>query len=428
MKKTLSIIALGLLALPGQGFAADNGVLERQIQELIEQNRILQERVLNLENVVGDQHQKHPAKGLAKKPSGPAVDSLSQRLSQVEQLLEAEISAPPAEQLKKSQEIGVLDHVEFSGIVEVEAGASESYDHSPSSDLSLATVQLGMDVHITEWSHAHLVVLYEEGEENDHLAIDEGTITLGNREKFPVGLTMGKKYLPFGLFLTSMVTDPLTLSLGEIGETAVEVGFQAAGLYGSAYLFNGDLGERHEDDKIDSYGAHVGFAQKIGDLSYEIGVDWLSNIADTDGIGDYLSDVVLDDTVEEYVPGLGGHLLMAYGPVSFFAEYIGALASFDPLEMAFDAAGARPRAWGVEMGYSTEIRGRETHFAVGYQGTAEALALELPESRYLAAVRMTILENTSLALEYVHDEDYDSKEGGSGDNGTAATLQLAVEF
>lgn len=428
MKKTLSIIALGLLAVPGQVCATDNAALEKQMQQLIEQNRILQERVLRLENMVGQGHQPHPDAGLAKKPTGPAVDSLSQRLTQVEQLLEGKKGGESAPQAEKSLGSEILEYVEFSGLVEVEATSSESYDHQETSDLTLATVELGMEVHITDWSHAQLVLLYEEGEESGHLVVDEGTITLGNRDKFPLGLTVGKKYLPFGSYLTSMVSDPLALELGEIGDTVAQVGFQAAGLYGTAYVFNGHINERGEDDKIDSYGANIGLAQKFGEFSYDLGMDWLNNIADTDGIGDYLTEVVADEAVIEYVQGFASHILMAYGPVSFFAEYVGALASFDRTEMTFANEAARPEAWGVEVGYNTEIMGRETLFTLGCQGSAEALALGLPEARYLASVRWNIVGNTSLALEYLHDEDYDNNKGGTGDNSNTATMQLAVEF
>jgi hypothetical protein len=39
-----------------------------------------------------------------------------------------------------------------------------------------------------------------------------------------------------------------------------------------------------------------------------------------------------------------------------------------------------------------------------------------------------ILDNTSLALEYLSDEDYSGNDGGTGNDADAATLQLAVEF
>lgn len=65
---------------------------------------------------------------------------------------------------------------------------------------------------------------------------------------------------------------------------------------------------------------------------------------------------------------------------------------------------------------------------VAWQGTKEALALELPETRVLAAISVEIFENTALSLEYAHDEDYSTSEGGSGDDADTFTLQLATSF
>lgn len=440
MKKTLSIMTLGLLTLPGQGWAVDNATLEKQIQQLVEQNRLLQERVLNLESQVGCQvplyaqpQAQQVEKGLAKPPSGPAVDSITERLRQVERILQTESVSKPQPETEEVEDCllpGAKDYARLSGLVEVEIGSTEDYQHAESSDISLVTVEFGLEVDVTSWSHVQMVLLYEEGAVNEHIKVNEGIITLGNREKFPAALIVGKKYLPFGSYLTSMVSDPLAMQLAETVDSVAQIGFQADGLYGSAYIFNGDINEAGEDDKIDNYGLNVGYAHKIGNLSFDLGVDWLNNIGDTDGLGDYLSDVVADDEIAEYVPGFASHILMAYGPMSFFAEYVGALASFDKNEISFglDVEAARPQAWGVEVGYSTEVMGKETLFSVGYQGTDEALVLDLPEARYLASVRMTLMEKTSLALEYRHDEDYGINEGGTGDNGKAATMQLAVEF
>ncbi len=80
------------------------------------------------------------------------------------------------------------------------------------------------------------------------------------------------------------------------------------------------------------------------------------------------------------------------------------------------------------MGYTFEIAGHETVVALAYQGSDEALALELPEERYLGTIGVGLIDGLSLALEYAHDEDYDEKDGGTGDNADTVTLQLALEF
>jgi len=74
------------------------------------------------------------------------------------------------------------------------------------------------------------------------------------------------------------------------------------------------------------------------------------------------------------------------------------------------------------------LAGKETTLAIGYQGTDEALALELPETRLMGSVAMEIFDSTSLAFEWTHDEDYDESDGGTGEDTDIATIQLGVEF
>jgi hypothetical protein len=96
--------------------------------------------------------------------------------------------------------------------------------------------------------------------------------------------------------------------------------------------------------------------------------------------------------------------------------------------MAFAGSGAEPEAWSLEAGLTFDLLDRETIFSLAWQGTDEARDLELPENRFGAAFRMFFLQNTSLALEYLHDEDYDISDGGTGNDADSATMQVAVEF
>jgi hypothetical protein len=65
---------------------------------------------------------------------------------------------------------------------------------------------------------------------------------------------------------------------------------------------------------------------------------------------------------------------------------------------------------------------------VAYQGTDEALVLELPEERYMGTISVGLVDGLSLALEYAHDEDYGKSDGGTGDEADTITVQLALEF
>ena len=102
--------------------------------------------------------------------------------------------------------------------------------------------------------------------------------------------------------------------------------------------------------------------------------------------------------------------------------------AFGPGELAFNGQGAKPVAWNAETTYTTEISGREVTMVVTAQGTEEALTLNLPETRYGSAVTVEVLSNAAVTAEYLHDEDYGTGDGGTGNDSSTATLKLAVEF
>lgn len=320
----------------------------------------------------------------------------------------------------------LADRLEFSALVEIEAFAGKDFSGAKTSDVSLATVELGLDAKITEVVSAHVLALYEEGEEDDHLIIDEGTITLGNAEKSPFHLTVGKMYVPFGSFASAMVSDPLTLELAETRDTALLAGFADAGWYGSLYTFNGEVDETGGDDTMKTFGANLGYKLEEGEWQFDLGAGWLNNLGNSNTMRDYLATT--STTVDDFTEALALHANLQYGGWSILTEYIAALDSFQPGEMDFAGRGAKPEAWQLELAYTTEVAEREVTLALGYQRTDEAVALGLPEHRYLASIGIGIFDKTTLALEYRHDQDYDIAQGGTDENAHQVVAQLAVEF
>ncbi|MFC1845133.1 LbtU family siderophore porin [Thermodesulfobacteriota bacterium] len=318
----------------------------------------------------------------------------------------------------------INERVSLSGTVELEAASSEDYDGNDTSDIALATVELGVDVELNEWVNAHLLLLWEE-DDTEPMDLDEGSVTLGNLEKFPLYLTAGKMYVPFGAFESNMISDPLTLELGENRESAAQIGFEAAGFYGSFYAFNSDINETGDDDAIKSFGADAGYGLENDTMSLDLGVGWINNLASSESLTDHIG---AGAAIQDYPAGLTAHLTLGYGPFMLIGEYLGALDAFQAGELDFNGTGAEPSAWNLEAALTWEIKGRETTFAVGYQKTDEALALGLPEERLIASIGVGIMDYTSLAVEYLSDEDYSGDDGGTGNDAKAATMKLAVEF
>lgn len=320
----------------------------------------------------------------------------------------------------------INDHVDLSALVEVEANSNRAFDKSKSSDISLATVEIGLEGRVSPWSAAHILLKYEEGEEDDHVFIDEGTISLGNMEKFPLMLQAGKMYVPFGAYNSAMISDPLTLEIGETNDTAIQLVTEVAAFQAGAFVFNGNTDETGAHDRIKTFGAHVGYTLSSETFNLETGLDWLSNIADSNGLADHISTT--SGTVADTVSGLAAHATMEIAGFTVTGEYVAALDGFAVGEVYFRGKGAKPKAYNLEAAYTMEIIGKATTLALGYQTTDEALDLGLPESRITAAANMEILPYTSLALEFCHNEDYAISDGGSGEDGQTITMQLALAF
>lgn len=323
--------------------------------------------------------------------------------------------------LVMAEESEGITGVTLSGGVQVEAQYNRDYNEVETSDFVVDEMTLGIEAQVHPYAKAQITFLYEEGA--TPLEADEAYLTLGNEELSPIYLSVGQLYVPFGNFESHMVSDPLTLELAETREKAVQLGIDAGGFYGSVYLFNGD-NQDDSEDKIDHYGANLGFANETDSISYDVGVDYINDIGDTGGLSWLLEGV--DDY--DYVDGLGAHIVLNFGVVSLMGEYITALDEFKANQIAFNEQAAQPKAWNAEAGLTFDIAGKETTFAVGYQMTEEALALELPETRILGVISTAINDNTTVSLEYAVDEDYSENDGGTGQDAKSAILQLAVQF
>lgn len=286
--------------------------------------------------------------------------------------------------------------LEIGGVVEVEATSAED-----TSDIAVATVELGLAALVNEKVSAEVVLLHEEDETD--FSVDTATISLALSDK--LGLTAGQTYVPFGVFGTHMISDPLTLELGETNVTAVQADYKAGPLSTSLYAFNGVNAE----EEIDNWGVNLAYA----DDHFLAALGYIANIGD--------SDTIAAETIDSKVPGMSISAGVSARGLSLFGEYITALDEFQPGDGNVDyqfTTKVQPSAANLELAYAMGA----TTFAVGMQTTDEAEALGLPETRALAVISHQLMENTRVALEWAQDEDY------AGESSDTVTVQLAVQF
>jgi len=321
---------------------------------------------------------------------------------------------------------------EISGLLEAEYGSGDDFDGNSSSDIVLATVELSIDSEISEWFSGHIVLLHEE--DDTPLEVDQGFITYGNPFLSAFSINIGQQYVPFGVFETNLISDPLTLEIGETRESAIIFSYDGD-LYASFYMFNGDMNEAGGDNSVDTMGFNLGYNYEGESLNFDVGFSYISNIKDTDGLSGaimgYREGVnettgvevfAAPEEVNEYVAGFGAHLVLGWGSFTFISEVIAAMDNFAVDELT--TAERKPSATNLELAYSiTDDFG----IAFAMQNSVD-MAGYLPESRMLLGVSYALDESTNLGFEYASDSDYGSSDGGTGNSASTMTIQLATQF
>ncbi len=312
------------------------------------------------------------------------------------------------------------EKIKLSGTIEIEAGfESNDIDDEDTSDITLATAEIGIEGKPVDWLTGFALLSWEDDDEK--VIFDEAHITLGATDAIPYYLQVGKFYMPIGVFETNMISDPLTQEFAEVVDTGAQVGFEMEGFRGSVYAFNGETDEADEDDKIGCFGASVGYAVETDAFTFSAGADWINSILESDAMNEYVTDT---GDLKDYVAGFGLNAMAGFGPMVFIIEY---LAATDDIEFTNGEKHEAPSVWAIEAGYTVELSGKETTFALAYQATDDAEEI-LPESKILTSVGVGITDALSVALEYSKAEDYSVSEGGSGKDIDTVTMQLALEF
>jgi len=343
--------------------------------------------------------------------AGGNPGSVEERLQALEES-QAELYHTLAEKKAAGLATRLTDRITISGLIEVEA-AAESLDFADgssdsASDLALATAQLGFGVKLTEEVRGNISFLFEE--DATDLEVDEAAIDI---DYAPLFARFGRLYVPFGVFHSHFISDPLTLELGETRETALLLGYGRELFSLSAFAFNGDAERIGEEDHIRDWGASLVLTPAEG---VELGGSYLSDLADSDAglVGEY----------RRRVGGWSAFATVERGPFGASAEVLGATKKFDAadLDADGDGRGDRPLAWNLEVSWALL---ENVEVAARYEGSEEFAGQ--PERQYGADVSWSPWEQTTLSLEYLRGE-FDRDFGDGLDRRDLVTAQLAFEF
>ena len=341
----------------------------------------------------------------------------------------------------------VADSMTIGGVIEVVSSQTDSdgWTGEKAGDIVLDTFELGIEASATEWVSGSILFLYEDAGD-DNLLVDEAYVTIGNADETPWYVSAGRLYVPFGNFSSNMISDPATLTLAETREDVVQLGFDTeVGFYGSAYLFNGDAEKAKsnyaavDNNTIDNYGLNLGYVMENDDLSLDLGIGYINNIATSDTLQDAVDGNTLcagNACIKDYVAGMSLYAVASFGQFNLIGEYVSAMDEFEANEISgISADELKPAAWNIEAAYHFALAGKDATVALGYQKTRDlyldAETTDLFEKAWLASLSVAIYENTTLAAEWRHAEAYNEVEAAVGadyEDEDLLQLKLSYEF
>ncbi|MDE0058452.1 MAG: LbtU family siderophore porin [Defluviicoccus sp.] len=352
------------------------------------------------------------------------IAELEKRLSkQDEVIVEKDREIARLSEQGAASEDAWFDKVEVSGAVEVEAAREKNYEGESSNGLHAATVDVAVAARVNAWTAADVALTMDDV---GKIEVDEAILTLAPPDR-AVALIAGRQVVPFGVYESNMVSDPLTLGLGETADDAIQLALNADLVSAAAFLFKGEIkrgAEGGEDGRIENFGVSAGYAMERDGMSLALGLSWINDLGESGAFDD------VEARGRDEIAGGAASVVANFSGMQVIAEYVTAMDNFAVSELRFkdESKGARPSAWLMEAAYGFELGDKPTTAALGYQGTDEAVGLGLPKTRFLVGLSVELAESLSLSFEWARDNDYGTADGGTGKTANKATALLAAEF
>ncbi|MEB4591574.1 LbtU family siderophore porin [Candidatus Thiothrix sp. Deng01] len=310
----------------------------------------------------------------------------------------------------------VSEQLEITGTIELEYGASRG-DSGNEYGTALATGALGATIKPNDKFDITTTMLYEEDLHGvaTPMGTDEAFVAWHALPDAKLDIHAGRQYLPFGSFDTAMVSDPLTLELGETRLNRVlKASTQNGAIHAAGYVFAGEATEPGSDDQ---QGTGFGLRADYATEQMSAGVDYLSNLAESDGLDGKNNSV-------DKIPAISLHGSAQLGRFKLIGEHLTAIKSFQPGDVLDEdgnslTVAAKPSATHLEANYDLH---NDRTVALAWNQTKEAEEIGLAKEYYGATYRQPIYKGISGALELIQSKQY------TGEQDKALTAQIAYEF
>lgn len=277
------------------------------------------------------------------------------------------------------------------------------------------------------------------------IQMEQGIITIGNMNESPLFLQLGKQFQDHSRYMIHPITRTVTQVMSETLATSAKLGFMYNGFNGSVSVFDNPIVKQNESKKATNYVLALGYDQNNDELGFDLGVSYMRDMIGTNDVAYRVNQVMGVETagnITGYRTRVASMALYGdvnSGPFSLGARYTRALDNFNNLDLpdtlngatlaTGNFGGAKPWAAGITAGYDFQAWDRTHNIYVGWQGTHDAVALSLPQHRWLAGWNANVWgDNTTVGIEWDRDSAYGTGRGGSGNNSNLVSVRVGAKF
>ena len=259
---------------------------------------------------------------------------------------------------------------------------------------------------INSWTTAFISVKASSGHA---FGVNKAFVNFGNLAKTPFYASVGKDYLPFGLFSGG---GPLTHSLTRYAFRPDETVQATAGYFKHGVNVTGSvLQDQHTNANFLLNGSYQRAWDQYG---FTVGAGYLNDLRNTSsGLG---SDTTIQNGRSMGAWDING--VVSYWQLATKAEYMQATAR-NPVAGNDGAA----RSWYIAESYTPTIYGKQTTFNLGFSRTYNMRNVPLPlpgsggtlkpasglKYQWVGNVTREVFHDTFLSVEYVYDVTYAQK-------------------
>lgn len=293
----------------------------------------------------------------------------------------------------------------------------------------LTSANLDVFANINAWVSA-FVAFGVNGATDSSVGTKKAFITFGNLQKSPLYVSVGKDYVPFGIFTGNgpwAVT--ITRAVFRSGETNAAIfGYVDHHMADSITLLPDNAGNHWSN-----FAYSFAYQNTAGKLNYQVGAGYINDMraVSASGFGAYYGhNQAGSQYAGQRLPVWDVNLRAALGQFSAAAELVS-------LTRTPDNQDGKPRSWYFTGGYSPVLSGKATTFAVSFSqsihlsGVPMSMAVNQNggasaqnglKREWIASVSRPVWENVIMGLEFDHATTYQNKKAW------AVTLDSSIYF